>query len=98
HGVVDDLADRRLLGAVLEVGPASGGRDPEDVFSAVFVGIFGIRAGVIPYPGNEFGVMLFEAVGDVLEEDETENDVLVLGGVHVAAQLIGCEPELGFEA
>jgi hypothetical protein len=27
-----------------------------------------------------------------------EDDVLVLGGVHVAAELVGGEPELGFEA
>ena len=43
HGVVHDLADGRLLGAVLEMRPAGVRGHPEDVFGAVFVGIFGIR-------------------------------------------------------
>ena len=43
--------------------------------------------------------MLFlEGVGDVFEEDQAEDDVLVLGGVHVAAQLVGGLPELLLEA
>jgi hypothetical protein len=41
HGVIDDLADLGLLGAVLEVGPTRAGRDPEDVEGFVFVRIFG---------------------------------------------------------
>lgn len=41
--------------------------------------------------------MLLEGVGDVLQEDEVEDDVLVLGRVHVAAQLVRCQPELRFE-
>jgi hypothetical protein len=36
----------------------------------------------------EPGVLLLEGVGDVLEEDEAEADVLVLGGVHTAAQRV----------
>ena len=44
HGVIDDLADLGLLGAVLEIGPTRGGRNPEDIFGAVFVGIFGVGA------------------------------------------------------
>ena len=42
--------------------------------------------------------MFLEGVGDVFEEDEAEDDVLVFRRVHVVAQLIGGEPELGFEA
>lgn len=34
-----------------------------------------------------------EGVGDVLEEDEAQHQVLVFGGVHVGAQLVGCRPE-----
>ena len=33
-----------------------------------------------------------------VEENEAEDDVLVLGRVHVAAQLIVSEPELRFKA
>ena len=46
----------------------------------------------------ELGVLLLEGVGDVLEEDQAEDDVLVLGGVHAAAQRVGHLPELGFVA
>ncbi len=48
--------------------------------------------------GLELGVLLLEGVGDVLEEDQAEDDVLVLGGVHAAAQRVGHLPELGFVA
>ena len=41
---------------------------------------------------------LLEGVGDVLQEDQPEHDVLVLGGVHVAAELVGRRPELLLEA
>jgi hypothetical protein len=41
-------------------------------------------------------VLLLEGVGDVLEEDQAEDDVLVLRSVHAAAQCIGHLPELGF--
>ena len=43
-------------------------------------------------------MMFFETVGDVLEEDQAEDDVLVLGRVHVATELVGGEPKLGFKA
>jgi len=38
-------------------------------------------------------VALLECVGDVLEEDEAEGDVLVFGSVHVAAHLVGSGPK-----
>ncbi len=42
-------------------------------------------------------MVLFEAIGDVLKEDETEDNVLVLRWVHVAAELVRREPELRLE-
>ena len=42
--------------------------------------------------GLQLGVLLLEGVGDVLEEDQAEDDVLVLGGVHVGAQHVGGVP------
>ena len=42
--------------------------------------------------------MGLERVGDVLEEDEAEDDVLVLGGVHIVAHLVGCRPHRRLEA
>jgi hypothetical protein len=41
--------------------------------------------------------MFFEAVRDVFEEDQAQDDVLVFSRVHVAAQLIRSEPELLLE-
>ena len=45
----------------------------------------------------QLGVFVLEGVGDVLEEDEAEHDVLVLGGVHVVAQRVGGGPQLRLE-
>ncbi len=64
--------------------------------AAVLVGILGI--GALRALGLELGVAFLEGVGDVLEEDQAEDDVLVLGGVHVVAQRVGGGPELRLEA
>ena len=66
HRVIDDLADGRLLRAVLEISPARSGRHPENIFGSVLVGIFGIRAGVFAFACDQLRVVLFETVGDVL--------------------------------
>jgi hypothetical protein len=42
--------------------------------------------------------VFFETIGDVLEEDEAENDMLILRRIHVVAELVGGKPELGLEA
>jgi hypothetical protein len=47
--------------------------------------------------GEEFGAVFLEGVGDVFEEDEAEDDVLVFRRVHVVAEFVGGEPELGLE-
>ena len=83
HCVIDNLADGWLLRAALEIGPARGGWDPEDVLGAVFVGIFWIAAGVFAFARDKLRVMFLEAVGDVLEEDKPEYNVLVFRRVHV---------------
>jgi hypothetical protein len=43
-------------------------------------------------------VLGLERVGDVLQEDEAQDDVLVLRRVHVVAEGVGGLPELGLEA
>ncbi len=78
-----------------EMRPSRLRRHPEDVERAVLVGILGI--GAFAARGLELGVLLFEGVRDVLEEDQPEHDVLVLGGIHAPAEGISCLPELGFE-
>ena len=47
---------------------------------------------------DELGMVLFETVRDVLKEDESEDDVLVLARIHVVAKLISGEPQLPLEA
>ena len=39
----------------------------------------------------------FKGVGDVAQEDQTEDDVLVFGGVDVLAELVSGREELLFE-
>ena len=96
HRLIDQLADGRLLGLVLEMRPAGLLRHPEDVFGPVFVGVFGIGPFVLG--GQKPLVHLLERVGDVLQEDQPEHDVLVLRRVHVVAELVGGEPEFGLKS
>jgi hypothetical protein len=58
--------------------------------------VLGVRALVLQR--GELRVLGFEGVRDVLEKDEPEHDVLVLGGVHVVAKCVGGLVELGLEA
>ena len=82
--------------------PAGVHRHPEDIGGEVFVLVLGIGAGVVAgvrvLAGDELGVMFVEGIGDVLEKDQAEDDMLVFRSVHVVAQLVGGEPELGFKA
>src|SRR2546422_6131014 len=48
--------------------------------------------------GEELVMLLLEGVGDVLEEEQAEHDVLVLGGVHAAAEGVGHLPQLSLVA
>ena len=98
HGIVDQLADRGLFGAILEFLPASFLGHPEDVFGPVFIGIFGIGTLIVPNAGDQLRMMLFEGIRDVLQEDQAQHGVLVFGRVHVVPQLIRRQPHLGLEA
>ena len=99
HGVVDDLADLGLLGAVLEIGPARAGWNPENIFRAILIGIFRVGA----FSLREVYVFFLERVGDVFEKDQAEDDVLVFGRVHVdrslsaASQSLASKPRLAVE-
>jgi hypothetical protein len=43
-------------------------------------------------------MLLLEGAGDVLQEDQAQNDVLAFSRVHAAPEGIGSLPELGLEA
>ena len=58
----------------------------------------GIRAGVLALAGLQLRVVFVESIRDVLQEDEAEADVLVLGRVHVVPQFVSGESGLRLEA
>ena len=94
HRVVDQLADGRLLGVGLQMRPARLLGHPEHVLGQIFVRVFG-GGGVF---GQQRGALRLEGVRDVLEEDQAERDVLVVGRLQVLAQLVGGEKQLRLEA
>jgi hypothetical protein len=63
--------------------------------SRIFVRVFGI--GALRLLGFEFGVLRLESVGNVLEKNQAEDDVLVLRRVHVIAQRVRRRPQLRFK-
>ena len=81
HGVVHSPPYGGLVRLALKLRPPGLGRHPEDVLGDVLVPVLG---GVFTPFGEHLSVALLEGVGDVLEEDQAEDDVLVLGGVHAA--------------
>ena len=92
------------LASVLDVLPAGLGGHPEDVVAGVLVAVLEelcapalVRDVVVADSGRRSRLELLaaglEAVGDVLEEDQAEDDVLVLGRLLVAAQRVGGVPE-----
>ena len=45
----------------------------------------------------EFFAPFIKCVRDVFQEEKTEDDVLILGDINVASELVGSRPELLFE-
>ena len=88
-----------VLHWILEVIPlAAFGIVAAVIGTKGFSAFLGLGAFELAFPGHQLGMVLGEGLGDVLEEDQAEDDVLVLGGVHVVTELVGGEPEFGFEA
>ena len=94
HGLVHSRADSGLSSLRLQHRPARLPRHPEDALGEVLVPVLG---GLFTPFGEHRRVALLECVGDILEKDQTEDDVLVLGGVHAAAQGVGHPPQFGPE-
>ena len=94
HGAVDDLSDLGLTSLGLDLRPPGLGRYPEHVLGRVLVLL--LRVGALGFlQGHQLRVQLLEGVGYVLQEDQAQHDVLVLGGVHAAAEGVGHTPQIG---
>ena len=91
HGVVHCPPYGGLARLGLQLRPPGLWRHPEDVLGDVLVPVLG---GFFTPFGEHLGVALLEGIGDVLEEDEAEDDVLVLGGVHAAPQGVRHAPQI----
>jgi hypothetical protein len=67
--------------------PAGLLRNPENIDSAVLVGI--LRGCALVALGFEFGMLLFESIRDLLEKDQTEDNMFILSGTHIIAKWVG---------
>ncbi len=94
HCVIDQRTNGRQLGVGLQVRPARILWHPEHVVGKVLVLVFG-RLRIF---GQQRLVPGLEGIGDVLQEDQPERDVLVVAWLHVAAQLVGGLEHIGLEA
>ncbi len=102
--LVDADADVPELGLGAQGLPARDLGHPEHISHGVVIallqrgGLVGrigqvqVGRGVVEL-GFELLAALVECVRDVFDEDEPKHDVLVLGGVHAGAQLVGGGPE-----
>ena len=93
HAVIQEFPDLGLFGLALQERPARFLRHPEHILRQVFVPVFGV--GVFFF--EQLSVDFFERIGNIFQEDQPQHHVLVLRRIHVAAQLVRCRPELGFE-
>lgn len=90
EGGVDLDGDVALLGLLLDVGPAGGLRQVEDILHGVELDHVEV---VLLALGHELTPAFFKFIRDELEEDQREDDVLVFRGLDRAAELVGGVPE-----
>ena len=92
HGVIHQLADRRLTSLPLQVRPSRLGAVPRRCSRQCTHPCLRRPLGPL---GEHRGVAFLEGIGDVLKEYQAEHDMLVLGGVHAPAKGVGHPPEVG---
>ena len=94
HGVVDDLPDLRRVRCGGNCRPARILRHKEDALGKIFVDVLLEAVSFV----HQLLVTLLKAVGDVFQENQAEDDVLVFRSVHVAAQHACSVPDLFLKA
>ena len=52
----------------------------------------------LAFSRDKLVVQFFEGVGDIFQEDQAEDDVLVFRRIHVVAELVCGEPKFGLKA
>src|SRR2546430_14134160 len=77
HGGVERFPESLETRGRLDLRPAGLRRNPEDVFSEVLIAVFRVGA----FLCRQSSVLLFKRIGDVLEEDQAQDDALVLGSI-----------------
>src|SRR5690606_14606168 len=94
HGIVNQRADLGALGVSLQVRPAAFFGYPENVVGETFVLVLGGFGAFC----QQLCMASFEGIGNVLEKDQAQGDVLVVAGLHAAAQFVGGFEQFGFKA
>ncbi len=108
HGIVDELPDVRLLGVGLQEVPAGLSRKPRHVGLGVVVTVVEGRLPELrvleiedaSWVGNfdrGLAATMLEGLGDELEEDQPEDEVLVSSFLNLAAELGRRGPQLCLE-
>jgi hypothetical protein len=88
----------RLLRLVLNITPACLRWHPENILGGILVAVLDQGLGFLARDAlrlqfvGDFLAASFERVGNVLQKNQTENDMLVLCGVDGAAEFIGRLP------
>jgi len=97
--IVDQRGDVWSGSLILKIRPSRFLRHPKDALSRILVAGFKqavelfARNAVFRQPGLQFVTTAFEAVGNVLEEQQAQNNVLVLGGIDLSTEGVGGLPQ-----
>ena len=94
HCIINYRANFRRVSGSSNRAPSCILRDKEDVFGSVFVLVFFKSIAFF----NQFLVLCLEAIRNVFQENQSENDGLVFGCVDVSAQDASRVPDLFFKA
>ena len=98
-GVVDEGSDVRARRLILQAGPTCFGWHPEDSLGGVLVAALQqqieLRAtdSLSFQFASEFVAARLKRVGDVLQKEQAENNVLVLGSIDLPTQRVSSPPE-----